>query len=314
MKVLVTGGAGFIGSHLVDRLIKEGHRVIVVDNLSTGKKENLNQKAKFYKIDICSPKIPHIFKKEKPEIIFHLAAQVDVRKSVEDPIEDAKINILGSLNLLENYKKLKLKKFIFISTGGAMYGEADIVPTPETYPENPLSPYGIEKLTIEKYLNYYYKVFGLPYVSLRLANVYGPRQNSKGEAGVIAIFCDKMFSGEQPVINGDGKQTRDFIFVDDVVEANMLAMKSKKPGIYNIGTAKETSINTIFRKIRELTGSKCKKIHGPALSGEQKRSCLDFSKAKKELKWQPKYNLEEGLEKTINWFKKNETVTTTDKK
>ena len=303
MRCLVTGGAGFIGSHLVDRLIKGGHKVVVVDNLSTGKKENLDQKVKFYKIDICNPKISQIFKKERPEVVFHYAAQIDVRKSVENPIEDAQVNILGSLNLLENCKKYKVKKIIFASTGGAIYGDADIVPTPEDYLEFPLSPYGIAKLTVEKYLNYYYQVFGLPYISLRLANVYGPRQNSKGEAGVIAIFCDKMLLGKQPVINGSGLQTRDFIYVDDVVEANILAMKSRKTGIFNIGTAEETNINTIFRKLKELTGSKCKEIHGQEKLGEQERSCLDYSKAKKELGWKPQYNLEKGLEQTVKWFR-----------
>ena len=303
MKILISGGAGFVGSHLVDRLIKDGHRVVVIDNLSTGEKENLNPKAKFYKIDICSPKISQIFKKEKPEMVFHLAAQIDVRKSVENPIESAKVNILGSLNILENCQKFKIKKIIFTSTGGAIYGEAEIIPTPEDYPANPLSPYGIEKLTIEKYLDYYWKIFKIPYISLRLANVYGPRQNSKGEAGVIAIFCDKMLCGKQPIIYGNGKKTRDFVFVDDVAEANILAMKSKKSGIFNIGTGKETDINTIFEKIKKLIGVKCKKIHAPAQLGEQKRSCLDYQKAKKELSWRPKYSLENGLRETINYFK-----------
>ena len=303
MKFLVTGGAGFIGSHLVDKLIKEGHKVVVIDNLSIGRKENLNPKAKFYKIDICSYRISQIFKKEKPEVVFHYAAQIDVRKSVKDPVEDAKINILGTLNILENCKKYNIRKVIFASTGGAIYGDADIVPTPETYPELPLSPYGIAKLTIEKHLSYYYKVFGLPYVSLRLANVYGPRQNSKGEAGVVAIFCDKMLSKKQPIINGDGKQTRDFVFVDDVVEANISALKKDKVGIFNIGTARETDVNTLFKKLRELTDSKCAKIHGPTLPGEQKRSCLDYSEAKRELGWQPKYSLDKGLKKTVEWFR-----------
>jgi len=307
MKILITGGAGFIGSHLQDRLIKEGHRVVVVYNLSTGRKENLNPKAKFYKADICGSKISQIFKKEKPEIVFHFAAQIDLRKSVEDPIEDAKINILGSLNVIQSFCHLSSvishkSKIIFASTGGAIYGDAGIIPTPENYPEFPLSPYGIEKLIVDKYLNYYHKVFNLPYVSLRLGNIYGPRQNSKGEAGVIAIFSDKMLAGGQPIINGSGNQTRDFVYVDDVVEASTLALKENKVGVFNIGTAKETDVNTIFKKLKELTGSNCKIVHGSAMPGEQKRSCLDFKKAKRELKWSPKYDLENGLKKTIDWF------------
>ena len=312
-KCLVTGGAGFIGSHLVDELIKQGWRVAVIDNLSTGKKENLNLKARFYKIDIRSPEISEIFRKEKPEIVFHFAAQIDVRKSVENPMRDAKINILGSLNLIQNFvsanqrsaqrKPAFPKKFIFASTGGAIYGDTDVIPTPENYPENPESPYGICKLAIEKYLHFYKKTYGLNSVILRFANVYGPRQNSKGEAGVIAIFCDKMLKNEEVIINGDGEQTRDFVFVNDVVKAALLAAEKEKSGIYNIGTAKETSINEIFRKIKELTGSNCREIHGPAKIGEQKRSCLDFSRAKKELGWQPKYSLEKGLRETAKWFK-----------
>jgi len=301
--ILITGGAGFIGSHLVDRLIKKDHKVVVVDNLSTGKKENLNPKAKFYKLDIRDSRLSQIFKNENPEIVFHYAAQIDLRKSVDNPIENANINLLGTLNLLENCKEYGIEKIIFASTGGAMYGEAKIIPTPENYPAQPLSPYGVEKLAIEKYLNYYYKVFGISFISLRLANVYGPRQNPKGEAGVIAIFCDKMLNDEQPIIYGNGKQTRDFIFVDDVIEANILAMKKNVIGIFNIGTAKETNINTIFSKLKELTNSNCEEIHNPPKSGEQKRSCLDFSRAQKELTWQPKWNLEEGLKKTVEWFK-----------
>lgn len=300
--ILVTGGAGFIGSHLVGRLIGMGYKVVVVDDLSTGKKENINKKSKFYKVDILSQKIKEIFRKEKPEIVYHLAAKINVRESVKKPIENAKTNILGSLNILENCQKFKVKKIIFASTGGAIYGETKIIPTPETYPENPLSPYGIEKFAIEKYLNYYHKVFGLPYVSLRLANVYGPRQNSKGEAGVIAIFIDKMLRGKQPIIYGTGKQKRDFVFVDDVAEAFLLAMKSEKSGIYNIGTGKETSINEIFDKIKEILSAEGKKVYQKAKLGDLKRSCLNISKAKKELKWQPKYNLEKGLKETISWF------------
>ncbi|MBA4321013.1 MAG: UDP-glucose 4-epimerase [Flavobacterium sp.] len=303
--ILVTGGAGFIGSHLVDHLIKEGCKVIVIDNLSTGKKENLNQKAKFYKIDIRDKKNSQIFEKEKPKIVFHLAAQIDLRKSVEDPVGNASINILGTLNLLENCKRFKIKKFIFTSTGGAMYGEANIIPTPENYPEQPLSPYGVEKLTIEKYLNYYYKVFGLPFVSLRLANVYGPRQDSRGEAGVVAIFIDKLLNNEVPTINGDGEQTRDFLCVDDAVEVAMLTLRNPvaENPIYNVGTAIETSVNNLYKLLIKKFQKNIQPKYAPAKTGEQRRSCLDYSKIKKDFGWQPKYNLEEGLEKTIQWFK-----------
>lgn len=302
-KVLVTGGAGFIGSHLVDRLIEENYEVVVIDDLSTGRRENLNEKAVFYNADICSSEVAQIFEREKPKIVFHYAAQISVRKSAENPLEDAQTNILGALNLLENCRRYGVRKFIFASTGGAIYGDADVIPTPEVYPEVPVSPYGIAKLTIEKYLDFYHKAFGLPSVSLRMANVYGPRQDSRGEAGVIAIFCGKMLLGKQPIINGDGNQTRDFVFVNDVIEANILAIKKNKTGIFNIGTAKETDINTIFGKLKKLAKSKCEERHGPPEMGEQKRSCLDFSKVKRELGWQPKHSLEEGLEKTLEWFK-----------
>ncbi len=305
-KILVSGGAGFIASHLTDKLIEKGHQVVVIDNLSTGKKENLNPKAKFYEADICNSEIAQIFQEEKPEIVFHFAAQIDVRESVKDPIQDAKVNILGSLNLLQNCQKNGVKKFIFASSGGAIYGDTDVIPTPETHSENPESPYGICKLTVEKYLHFFKETFGLNYTALRLANIYGPRQNSKGEAGVIAVFCDQMLKNEEVVINGDGEQTRDFVFVDDVVNAALLSIEQEKSDIYNIGTGIETNINEIFRKIKELTNSDCEEIHVPAKQGEQKRSCLDNSKAKQELNWDPEYNLEEGLEKTVNWFRKNE--------
>ena len=305
-KILATGGAGFIGSHLTDKLIEQGHDVVVIDNLSTGKKENLNNQAKFYQVDICSPEISQIFEQEKPEIVFHFAAQIDIRKSVKDPIEDAKINILGSLNLIQNCQKIGVKRFIFASSGGSIYGDTDIIPTPENHLENPESPYGICKLTIEKYLHFYKQTFGLNYTTLRLANIYGPRQNSKGEAGVIAIFCDKMLNNKEVVINGDGEQTRDFVFVKDVVNAALLSMEKKKNGIYNIATSKETNINEIFKRVKQLIGSNCEEKHAPAKSGEQKTSCLDYSKAKQEINWEPEYNLEKGLEKTINWFKENE--------
>jgi UDP-glucose 4-epimerase len=315
MKILVTGGTGFIGSHLVDALIERGHKVVVVDNLFTGKKENINPPRtcsggiKFYKIDICSPKIGEIFKKEKPEIVFHLAAQINVRKSVEDPLFDAKVNILGSLNVIQNFIRVnscpnsyKFAKFVFASTGGAIYGEAKKIPTPEDYPANPISPYGIAKLTIENYLKFYKENFGLKFISLRFSNVYGPRQDPKGEAGVVAIFINKLLKGERPTIFGDGNQTRDFIFVEDVVSACLKAMEYKgKKEIFNIGTGIETSINKLYEIISKLLKTKIKPKYAPEKPGDLKRSCLDISLAKRELKWKPKYNLEEGVKKTIEW-------------
>jgi len=307
--ILVTGGAGFIGSHLVDALIRRGHKVVVIDNLSTGKKENINKKAKFYKIDICSPKIEEIFKKEKPEIVFHFAAQINVRKSVEDPIFDAKVNILGSLNVIQNFVQLRtsnfqLPTFIFTSTGGAIYGEAKRVPTPEDYPANPISPYGIAKLTVENYLKFYKENFGLKFISLRFSNVYGPRQDPRGEAGVVAIFIEKLLRGERPTIFGDGNQTRDFIFVEDAVSACLKAMEYKgKKEIFNIGTGIETSINELYQIISKLLNTKIKPKYAPEKPGDLKRSCLDISLAKRELKWKPKFDLEKGLQKTIKNLK-----------
>ncbi len=304
MKILITGGAGFIGSHLVDALIKRKHKLIVVDNLSSGLKENLNPKAKFYYLDIRSKKLDNVFQKERPEIVFHCAAQINLRKSIAHPLKDARINILGSLNLLENCRKYKIKKFIFSSTGGAIYGDTKNIPTPEDFPANPPSPYGIAKLTIEKYLHYYYQVFGLPYFSLRYSNVYGPRQNPKNEAGVIAIFSEKILKGEQIVINGDGRQTRDYVYIDDVVRANLLALRRKGVGVFNIGTEKETSVREIFKMLKKITQTKIKAIYGPPIKGEQRRSCLAIKKAKRELGWSPKVGLDDGLKKTVQWFKK----------
>jgi UDP-glucose 4-epimerase len=211
MKILVTGGAGFIGSHLVDRLILEGHEVAVVDNLSTGKRRNLNRAARFYKMDIQSWRLPRVFQRERPLVLFHLAAQMDVRRSVEDPVFDAQVNIIGTLNVLEQAVRHGTRKVVFASSGGAIYGEQDLFPAPESHPTRPLSPYGISKLTGEQYLAYYRRISGIHFVSLRYGNVYGPRQDPEGEAGVVAIFAQKMLNGEQPIINGNGRQTRDFI-------------------------------------------------------------------------------------------------------
>lgn len=301
--IVVTGGAGFIGSHITDRFIQEGHRVIVIDNLSTGFEKNINPKARFYKVDINSSVIDKIFEKEKPTVLCHHAAQVDVRKSVDDPIFDAEVNILGSLNLFNSCVRHKVKKVIFASTGGAIYGEQDYFPANETHLTKPISPYGIAKLSIESYLYFYNQLYNLNYICLRYANVYGPRQNPWGEAGVVAIFARKMLNKEKTIINGNGKQTRDFVYVGDVVRANLLALKYPKSDIFNIGTKTETDVNTIFQLLKAQTKSSQKELHAPAKPGEQKRSVLDFSKAKKKLKWKPEMNLKMGIAETAEYFK-----------
>lgn len=303
MKVLVTGGAGFIGSHLVDRLLLEGHEVTVVDNLSTGKRKNLNRAAGFYKMDIQSPRLERVFRKERPSLVMHLAAQMDVRRSVEDPVFDAQVNILGTLNLLDQAFRHGTRKVVFSSSGGAIYGEQDVFPAPETHPTRPLSPYGISKLSGEHYLAYYQRVSGIQFVSVRYANVYGPRQDPEGEAGVVAIFIQKLLKGEQPVINGNGRQTRDFVFVEDVVEANLAVMGQEVQGIYNVGTGEETTINSLFSLLKELTNADCQEIHGPAKKGEQSRSVVDSAKLRQELGWDPRVPLKEGLRRTVAFFR-----------
>lgn len=307
MKILATGGAGFIGSHVVDKLVEKGHRVFVLDNLSTGKRENINAQAEFIEADITDfAKIEKVFAENKFDVVFHLAAQIDVRKSVADPVFDAETNILGSVNLIELSRKYDIKKFIFSSTGGAIYGDTQNRPTPEDCPEWPLSPYGIAKLSADKFLHYYHEVHGLKYISLRYGNVYGPRQNPHGEAGVVAIFLNKMLEGVQPVIFGDGAQTRDYVFADDVARANLLALENfEKVGIYNVGTGIETSVNDLFRKINGHFKGKFQEIHGPAKLGEQKTSCLSCAKIEKDFGWKPEISFEEGIKMTFDWFKNN---------
>lgn len=303
MKVLVTGGAGFIGSHLVDRLVQEGHEVIIVDNLATGKRRNINRAARFYKLDIQSWRLERVFRNERPNVVMHLAAQMDVRKSVEDPMFDAQVNILGTLNVLQQAVRHGVRKVVFSSSGGAIYGEQEIYPAPESHVTNPLSPYGLSKLCGEHYLSYYQRISGLQVVSLRYANVYGPRQDPEGEAGVVAIFIQKLLNNEQAVINGNGRQTRDFVFVEDVVEANLAMMGQETEGTYNVGTGVETSINDLFRILIQHTGSTCKEVHGPAKKGEQTRSVIDSAKLRHELSWEPKTGLSEGLKKTVEYFR-----------
>lgn len=303
MKLLVTGGAGFIGSNIVDAAIDEGYEVVIVDDLSTGQREFINPKAKFYHMSITSPELANVFEQEKPDLISHQAAQIDVRKSVTNPINDATINIIGSINLLQMAVAFKVKKVVFASTGGAIYGEQDFFPATEDHPANPLSPYGITKLTVEKYLYFYYLDSELSYTALRYSNVYGPRQNPHGEAGVVAIFCQKMLSGLNPLIFGDGEQTRDYVYVNDVVRANLAALKCDFNGALNIGTARETNVNQIFKLIRDACHSDCSQTHAPAKPGEQKRSVIDPRQAKKILNWQPETALEQGIEETVAFFK-----------
>ena len=303
MKILITGGAGFIGSHVADLLLENKYDVCIVDNLSSGKLENVNPNAKFYKCDIRDSQIYKIIEDEKPQIIIHNAAQMSVRNSVEDPLNDADINIIGGLNVLEAAKKAKVKKIIFASSGGVVYGEQQYFPADEDHPTKPICPYGVAKLSYEKYLYYYHYIFGIKYIALRYANIYGPRQDPNGEAGVVAIFSKKLLSGDQPIINGDGMQTRDYVYVKDVAIANLLAVNTDYIGEINIGTALETNVNKIFNILKNAAGKPdLEEVHGPAKKGEQKRSVLSYKKAQQILGWKPEVKLEEGLIKTFNWF------------
>ena len=282
--VLVTGGAGFIGSHVVDAYVERGWRVSIVDDLSTGDRANLNPKAEFYMMDIAAAPIDKI----RPDVINHHAAQMDVRRSVADPVFDARSNILGSLRLLQKSVEVGVKRFIFASTGGAIYGEPLFAPQTEQHPTNPLSPYGCAKLSVEQYMNYFRTVHGLPTVALRYANVYGPRQNAKGEAGVVAIFARSKACEERVTINGDGEQTRDYVYVGDVVAANMEVTESSEPGPFNVGTGVETSVN----QLAKIIGVKAD--HGPAKIGEQRRSVLASRFGRTPLA--------DGLRETVAWF------------
>ena len=305
MRILVTGGAGFIGSHIVDAYLQEGHEVSIIDDLSSGKQENINPQAKFFKIDVGATEVEDIFKQGRFDVVNHHAAQMDVRKSVADPIFDARVNILGSLKLLQNCVKYKVKKFIFASTGGAIYGEQKKFPAPESHPTKPLSPYGVSKLAGEHYLFFYKMTYNMSSIILRYANVYGPRQDPHGEAGVVAIFAQKLLRGEQPVINGDGMQSRDFIYVGDVVRANVLALSCNGGGVFNIGSSRETTIKQLFKELADIAVVKFQEKYGPPKNGEQRRSVIDFKHAQKVLGWSPQVSLEEGLGKTVDYFKSN---------
>jgi UDP-glucose 4-epimerase len=303
VKILVTGGAGFIASHIADAYLAAGHEVVIMDDLSSGKRTNLPAAAKFYHADIRSPEAREIVRNERPQVLSHHAAQMDVRKSVADPAFDATVNVLGMINMLEGAREIGVEKVLFASSGGATYGEQSEFPAPETHTHDPLSPYGITKATGEHYLFYYHAVYGMPYVALRYANVYGPRQDPHGEAGVVAIFTERLLANQAPTINGDGKQTRDYVFVGDVVRANLAALERPFVGSVNIGTGVETDVSTLYAHLRVLTGSPHPATHGPAKAGEQRRSVIAIGRAAKVLGWKPEISLEEGLRRTVEFFR-----------
>lgn len=304
MKIVVTGGAGFIASHIVDAYVAGGHEVHVVDDFSTGQRGNLNPRAELHEIDIADPEAVQLLERVKPEVLSHHAAQMDVRHSVADPAFDARVNIIGFINLLEGCKRAGVSRVVFASSGGAVYGEQDVFPAAEDHPTRPASPYGVSKRAGELYLSYYRQAFGLPYIALRYANVYGPRQSAKGEAGVVAIFLSLLLTGKTPVINGDGRQTRDYVYVGDVVNANVAALEGSFVGAVNIGTGVETDVLEIFQHLRQAVGSRVEAVHGPAKTGEQRRSCLDARLAGEVLGWRPQVGLPDGLRRTAEYYRK----------
>ena len=305
MRILVTGGAGFIGSHTVDALVAAGaHAVSVLDGLSSGKREQVNPAARFYEADLRNAEaIVPILEREKPEVIYHLAAQMDVRRSVADPAFDAGINLVGFLNLMEAARRNGLKRVVFASTGGAIYGEREQFPSGEEHPRRPVSPYGVAKLATEAYLFFYKVQHGIDYVALRYANVYGPRQDPHGEAGVVAIFCGRMLEGKPSTIFGDGEQTRDYIFVGDVARANVAALGAKASDAFNIGTGVETSVNQLYEVLASAAGVKTPPSYAPARPGEQRRSVISPARAGQVLGWRPEVALDEGLKRTFTFFK-----------
>ncbi|MEM1115797.1 MAG: NAD-dependent epimerase/dehydratase family protein [Bacteroidota bacterium] len=312
--VLVTGGAGFIGSHVADRLVAEGCEVHVVDDLSGGVRENVPEAATLHVVDIRDAEaVRALFVQHRFAALCHLAAQMDVRRSVADPVFDAQVNVTGLLNLMEAGRQNGLEKVAFASTGGAIYGEPDPAvngggPQPEHHPTRPMSPYGITKLVSEHYLRFYEQTHGVPFAALRFGNVYGPRQNPHGEAGVVAIFAQRMLRGEGVTINGPGTQTRDYVFVGDVVRAFVAALAEPESGIFNVGTGVETDVNDLFRHINRFTEAGADETHGPAKPGEQQRSVLDTSHAQAVLGWSPEVAVEDGLRETVAWFRERESA------
>ncbi|MHB1294258.1 MAG: NAD-dependent epimerase/dehydratase family protein [Anaerolineae bacterium] len=304
MKVMVTGGAGFIGSHVVDACLAAGHDVFVVDDLSTGKRVNVNPKARLYEVDICNEAaLEPVFAQEHPEAICHLAAKANVRESMAKPVLYAQVNVIGSLVILELARRHGVRKIVYASTGGAVYGEPEYLPADEAHPINPLDPYGASKHHVEHYLSLYRANYGLDYTILRFPNVYGPRQDPYGEAGVVAIWTAQMLNGGCPIINGTGEQERDFLYVGDIARANVLALTAGSGCILNLGSGIGTSINSVFVELKRATGSTCEEVHGPAKLGEVSRIYLNAAKAREVLGWEPLVTLAEGLERTVAHFR-----------
>jgi UDP-glucose 4-epimerase len=303
VKILVTGGAGFIGSHVVDRFLSLGHDVIVVDNLVTGKRENLSPNARFYEVDIRDAALGEVFAAERPEVVVHHAAHIDVRRSVSDPAYDAGVNILGTLNLLEAARTSGSRKVLYAGTGGALFGEAQYIPVDEAHPIDPISPYGVSKHTVEHYLFTYKVNFDLDYTVVRYPNVYGPRQDPHGEAGVVAIFALLLLDGKQPTIFGDGTKTRDYCYVGDIVEANVLALEAGSGGVYNIGRGIEITDLQVFETVRDAVGSSVAPAYAPARPGEVEHVALDASRARRELGWDWRVDFPEGVSRAVAFYR-----------
>ncbi|HVC42924.1 MAG TPA: NAD-dependent epimerase/dehydratase family protein [Candidatus Saccharimonadales bacterium] len=301
MRALVTGGAGFIGSHITDALIDAGHTVTVIDDLSRGTRAQVNPRASFVELDITSPELAAAVVEAHPEVVFHAAAQIDVRESVRDPLHDADVNVVGTVNVLRAAVDAAARRVVFASSGGAIYGDTEVIPTPEEHPCLPASPYGTAKLCAEAYGGTFSRQAGLEFVALRYANVYGPRQDPHGEAGVVAIFATRLTHGEPVVINGDGTQTRDYVHVHDVVRANLAAVDGPA-GVYNIGTGVETDVNTVYRMLAAAAGVNASAVHGPAKPGEQQRSCLDTAGTLQRLGWRAAISFDDGARSTVEYF------------
>jgi UDP-glucose 4-epimerase len=311
MRVLITGGAGFVGSHLVDACLAAGHQVVVVDDLSTGSRANLDVRARWYQVDIRSDEIAAVIEAERPDVISHQAAQVSVKRSVDDPLTDASINVLGSIRLLEAARRAGVGRVVFASTGGAIYGEIEDGLADERTPCRPVSPYAVAKLAVEHYLESYRVTHGLEAVVVRYSNVYGPRQDPHGEAGVVAIFMQKILAGVVPTIFGDGEQVRDFVYVGDVVRANLAALALPLgpgvPNLFNVASGVPTTVNTLWRAIADAAGTRMTPAYAAARPGDLRRSALDPTRAKRELGWTPDVSLEDGIARTWDWFARART-------